>query len=114
MTANEFRSLALALPGAVESAHMDHPEFRVRGRIFATLGAPDEDFGMVKLTPEEQRSFVDKEPEVFKPCSGTWGRQGCTYVHLPSAAGALARRALDAAFQNVAAQAMIRKPKTMS
>ena len=114
MTANEFRSLALTLPGAVESAHMGHPDFRIDGRIFATLGAPDKDWGMVKLVPEDQRSFVDNEPEVFKPCNGVWGRQGCTYVHLATTAPALGRRALEAAFKNVAAKSANRKRKTMS
>ena len=66
MTADEFRSLALSLPEAAESAHMDHPDFRVRGKIFATLG-PKEEWGMVKLTPEQQATFLRTEPEVYHP-----------------------------------------------
>ena len=69
MTAEDFRRSALARRGAVESAHMDHPDFRVNKKIFASLGYPDEEWAMVKLTPEQQRSFVEKEPAVFKACN---------------------------------------------
>ena len=105
MTAEEFRKMALSFPGAVESAHMNHPDFRIDGKIFATLGYPDDDRGMVKLTPEQQRSFVREAPDVFDPCSGSWGRQGATNVHLPLAKKSLVRAALDCAFQNVRAKA---------
>ena len=71
MTADKFRNLALSLPEACESAHMGHPDFRVGGKIFATLG-PDEEWGMVKLTPEKQASFLRAEPDVFRPASGAW------------------------------------------
>ena len=98
MTADEFRSLALGFPGAVESAHMNHPDFRVEGKIFATLGFPDESHGMVKLTPEQQRSFVEKAPKVFTPCSGVWGERGATSVHLPLAKKTLLKATLDAAW----------------
>ena len=74
MTADEFRSLALSFPEAVESAHMDHPDFRVRGKIFATLG-PGEKWGMVKLTPEQQQEFMKADLDVFDPSSGAWGRR---------------------------------------
>ena len=77
MTSDEFRTMALEIPTAVEQSHMNHPDFRVTGKIFASLGAPDENWGMVKLTPEQQRAFIEKAPEVFKPCSGAWGRAGC-------------------------------------
>jgi hypothetical protein len=68
MTADEFRNMALDFPEAVEAAHMDHPDFRVRGKIFATLG-PDEKWGMVKLTPDQQASFLRTEPAIFRPAS---------------------------------------------
>jgi predicted DNA-binding protein (MmcQ/YjbR family) len=84
VTADEFRSLALSLAETSEEAHMGHPDFRVRGKIFATLG-PDEDWGMVKLAPDQQASFVRIEPEVFQPFSGAWGRRGCTKVCLAAA-----------------------------
>ena len=82
MTANEFRALALAIEGASESAHMGHPDFRIDGKIFATLGYPDEDWGMVKLPPEQQNEFAQREPNSFIPVKGAWGRQGSTSVLL--------------------------------
>jgi hypothetical protein len=101
MTADEFRSLALALPEARESSHMKHPDFRVRGKIFATLG-PGERWGMVKLTPDQQRQFIVAEPAMFVPVKGAWGRQGCTTVQLESATGDRVRPAMIAAWRNAA------------
>jgi hypothetical protein len=101
MTADEFRSLALALPEASESAHMGHPDFRVRGKIFATLW-PDDVSGMVKLTPEQQRRFVQAQRDVFTPVKGAWGRRGATRVHLPSATNDTVGPALAAAWRNIA------------
>jgi hypothetical protein len=100
MTPNKFRSLALNLPGAVESAHMGHPDFRVEGRIFATLGYPDDKSGMVKFTPDQQSKFLKEAPGVFAPCSGVWGQRGATNIHLPTAKVALLRTALKAAWNN--------------
>ncbi len=85
MTADSFRRIALSLPETSESAHMAHPDFRVRGKVFATLGWPDDAWGMVKLTPEEQEIVVEAEPAVFVPVKGAWGRQGCTNVRLDAA-----------------------------
>ena len=76
MTADEFRELALEIPGVVEQSHMNHPDFRLHGRIFASLGAPDEDWGMVKLTPDQQGMFIRKAPKMFKPASGAAARGG--------------------------------------
>jgi hypothetical protein len=101
MTADDFRSLALTLPEAVESAHMEHPDFRVRGKIFATL-APDQTRGMVKLTPDQQALFVRTEPAVFEPVAGGWGRRGATYVRLEAATEPAVRQALVAAWRNTA------------
>jgi hypothetical protein len=100
MTASEFRRIALDLPEAVESAHMDHPDFRVGGKIFATLGYPDKGCGMVKLFPDQQQSFMKAEPRVFVPANGAWGRKGATLVHLKSARKASTRKALLAAWLN--------------
>jgi hypothetical protein len=66
MTADEFRKMALEIPGAVERSHMNHPDFRVAGKIFASLGVPGENWGMVKLTPEQQRAFINKAPKIFE------------------------------------------------
>ena len=85
MTPNEFRELALSFPDAVESAHMHHPDFRVGGRIFATLGYPNENSATVKLSPDEQKEFIRRSPAVFATAKGAWGRQGSTIVDLPSA-----------------------------
>lgn len=109
MTADKFRSLALALPTAFESAHMGHADFRIEGKIFASLGYPDESFGMVKLTPEQQRSFMKKAPGVFDPCAGAWGRGGATSVHLSVARVEMLRAALEAASKNVASHAKKKK-----
>jgi hypothetical protein len=101
MTANKFRSLALETSGAIEFAHMNHPDFRIDGKDFASLGYPDDDHGMVKLTPEQQRAFLKKAPSVFEPCAGAWGRQGSTSVALTTAKVDLVRSALEAASKNV-------------
>jgi len=102
MTSDEFRRLALDVPDAVEQVHMNHPDFRVGGKVFASLGYPDEDWAMVKLTPEQQQTFLENAPAVFRPCSGDWGRKGCTNVHLASAKPTQLRPVLDAAAKNVA------------
>jgi hypothetical protein len=109
MTTDEFRKMALEIPAAVERSHMNHPDFRVAGKIFASLGVPDENWGMVKLTPEQQRAFIKKAPEVFKPCSGAWGRQGYTNVYLAVAKPGIVRDALDAAAKNVGSRANKKK-----
>jgi hypothetical protein len=109
MTADEFRKMALALPGAVEAEHMNHPDFRAAGKIFASLGVPDDHWGMVKLTPEQQRSILQEAPGVFKPCSGVWGERGATHVHLASAKKSRVRAVLKAAHENVNASARKKK-----
>jgi len=101
MTPDKFRRLALDLEGASEREHMGHPDFRVAGKIFATLGYPDENWGMVKLTPEQQRSFVAMAPETFRACKGSWGERGATNVQLEAAKITVVRAALDAAWRNV-------------
>ena len=102
MKPNEFRELALSFPEAIESAHMHHPDFRVGGRIFATLGYPNKKSAMVKLSPDEQKEFVRSSPGVFTTAKGAWGRQGSTIVHLPSATIDIVREALTAAWRNTA------------
>jgi hypothetical protein len=106
MTAAKFRSLALSFPEVSESAHMGHPDFRVGGKIFATLG-PDEDWGMVKLKPDEQASFLRAEPDIFRPASGAWGRRGSTIIHLGDAKASTVKQALIAAWRNTAPKRML-------
>jgi hypothetical protein len=98
VTPNDFRRLALSFPEAAERAHMNHPDFRVRGKIFATLHYPDKSWGMVKLSPIEQEMFVRAEPAIFIPVKGAWGRKGCTSVCLKPAKKSTVRRALAAAW----------------
>jgi hypothetical protein len=107
MTANDFRKLAMSFPEAVELEHMNHPDFRVGGRIFATLGYPDEDWGVLKLTPKEQKHFIDDEPNVFRVVTGAWGRRGGTNVHLPAAKTDQVREALHAAWRNTAPKRLL-------
>ena len=104
MTSDDFRKMALEIPAAVERSHMRHPDFRIAGRIFASLGVPDQNWGMVKLTPEQQRTFRKKAPNVFTPCAGMWGKRGATSVHLPAADVTLLRAAVAAAVENVGAK----------
>jgi hypothetical protein len=105
VTAEEFRSLALSLPEALEKEHMGHPDFRVRGKIFATLGH-QESGGMVKLTPEQQEAFVRAEPNVFEPIRGGWGRRGATQVSLEGATADTVRAALLAAWHDTAPKSL--------
>ena len=107
MTANGFRDIALSFPEAAERAHMDHPDFRVRGKIFATLGYPDAWCGMVKLTPEQQHDFMKSSPDFFAPVKGAWGLRGCTSVKLRPAKKAQLQSALAAAWRNAAPKSLI-------
>src|ERR1700754_570267 len=85
MSSNRFRRIALNLPGVIEGAHQGHADFRAGKRIFATLGYPDRDWGMVKLTPEQQSVLVEAEPDIFRPVPGGWGKGGSTNVRLAAA-----------------------------
>ena len=99
MTAAEFRRIALSMPEASESAHMDHPDFRVGGKIFATLGYPDANHGMVVLPPEEQKRFVKSDSVAFAPAKGAWGRRGSTCVRLEAVDVPTLRRAMEIAWR---------------
>jgi hypothetical protein len=101
VTSNAFRRIALSLPEATEGAHMEHPDFRVGGKIFASLGYPDSNWGVVKLTPEEQATFVGDLPDAFQPVKGGWGRRGNTQVLLKKVGQEPLRRAITAAWRNV-------------
>ena len=109
MTVAAFRRIALSLPEATEVGHMGHPDFRLGGRIFATLGHPDERWAMVKLTPEQQEGLVAAEPDAFMPVKGSWGRKGATSVLLREAKAASVRTALMAAWRNVAPPKLARR-----
>jgi len=108
MTPDDFRTLALALPGAVERSHMNHPDFRVGGKIFASLG-PNSDWGMVKVSPEEQARLRQEDPAAFAPIPGAWGRRGCTRVRLESATRDSVREALFLAWRFTAPKRLLRE-----
>lgn len=96
-----FRKLALALPQATEGAHMGNPDFRINNRIFATLSAQDRGLGTLKLTVEQQQSFIAEMPEIFEPVQGGWGRMGMTFVDLHHVDETTLQGALATAYNNV-------------
>ena len=99
MTAEDFRRIALNFPETEERAHMKHPDFRVQGKIFATLSYPNTEWGMVKLSPEQQQNFLDAAPDAFEPASAAWGRGGATMVRLKAAKKAIVKKAMDTAWR---------------
>jgi hypothetical protein len=109
MTADDFRRLALGFPETEERAHMHHPDFRIGGKIFATLGYPEHGWAMVKLAPEQQHNFVEAFPAVFVPAAGAWGRGGATTVRLKAAHKTVVRRALAAAWRNTAPKRLVER-----
>jgi hypothetical protein len=108
MTPGDFRRLALGLPDAEEHTHQNHPDFRVSGKIFATLGYPDVSWGMVKLHPAQQQAFIAADPKTFAPVKGAWGLKGCTSVHLASANKTRVKEALHTAWRNTAVREALR------
>jgi hypothetical protein len=104
MTAAQFRRLALSLPEAVESSHLQHPDFRVRKRIFATLGYPDPRHGMVRLTSGQQKKLLRAAPETFRPAAGAWGRSGSTVVLLSATTVAALAPIIRLAWENITAR----------
>jgi len=98
MTGNQFRKMALALPGAIEGAHMGHPDFRAHGRIFASLKHGERQAAVV-ITPDQRRDVLERGAPAFEPESGAWGRQGCTRIELASADHELVGEALTLAWQ---------------
>ena len=107
VTAKSFRNFALSLPEAMEGAHMGHADFRIRGKVFASLG-PKEDWGMVKVPPDEQADLLDEDGAVYRPAAGAWGLQGCTIIGLRGAKAPTVRRALVAAWRKAAPKTLVR------
>jgi len=99
MTVNDFRRIALSLEGAEESSHMGSPDFRVGGRIFATLASQAQGYGNLMLSPEQQAAFVEELPDVFVPIAGGWGRNGATHVRLGAATEDVLEGALRTAWK---------------
>jgi hypothetical protein len=98
---DRFRRLALALPEAAESSHMGHPDFRLNDRIFATLSAQDKGLGVLKLSLDQQQSFITELPKIFKPVHGGWGRMGMTFVDLQQVDESILQGALNTAYNNL-------------
>ena len=99
MNAKDFRRIALSFEGVEESSHMGAPDFRVQGKIFATLASQDQGYGNVKLTLEQQADFVRELPDVFLPIPGGWGRMGMTHIRLAAVSEDVLAGALRTAWQ---------------
>ena len=99
-----FRRLALQLPNAVESSHMNHPDFRLNNQIFATLSGEKKGYGVLKLTLDQQAAFVSDQPHIFSPVQGGWGRMGMTYIQLDQADESIMAGALKTAYQDLHAK----------
>ena len=100
MTVEDFRRIALSFEGAEESSHMGSPDFRIGGRIFATLAAQAQGYGNLMLSPEQQHDLVTEQPDIFLPVAGGWGRMGATHVRLAEANEDLLRGALELAWRS--------------
>ncbi len=98
-SADDFRRIALSFPGAEEKAHMGHPDFRVGGKIFASLHGPEKGTGAVMLLPEQQELAMEAEPDAFSPAAGAWGRGGSTVVSLGDISDDWLERALEWAWR---------------
>ena len=109
ITAEDFRRIALGMDGALEGAHMGHPDFRANGRVFASLQTAER--GMVKLTPAQQETFVAGDPQSFIPESGAWGRQGCTRVLFATVDEEALGEAMTLAWRNSATAASPSTPR---
>jgi hypothetical protein len=112
MTPAGFRRIALGLKGAIEHAHHGHPDFRVGGRIFATLGYPDKKWGMVSLTPEQQREWVRAHPDAFATVNGAWGENGATRVQLSAVDEESLGETLTLAWRNAVAKGPTRAARS--
>jgi hypothetical protein len=99
MTSADFRRIALSLEGAEEGSHMGAADFRVGGRIFATLASEKQGYGNLMLTPEQQAAFCEEQPEMFLPIAGGWGRMGTTHIRLAEASEAVMEGALRTAWR---------------
>ena len=114
MTAAQFRRIALGLDAVTEGSHMGHADFRLNGKIFATLGYPNASCGMVKLTPWQQHDFAEAYPDVFVPLKGAWGLRGATRVNLPECKATWAREALALSHKGMLQSPKSRAPRKRS
>jgi len=108
VTAADFRRIALSMPEAIEASHFGHADFRVAGKIFATLGLEKEGYGVLLLTPEQQADMITDAPEIFSPVPGGWGRQGSTRVLLAKVPSDILESALRTAWQKRAPKKLLK------
>jgi hypothetical protein len=106
-TVRDFQRMALSLPEATKGAHGGHPDFRVANKVFASLGVPDRDSGMVKLMREQQEVLLEAEPQMFAPAAGAWGRRGYTHVRLAAIDRTTLLSALTMAWRNTAPKRLL-------
>ena len=111
MTTEQFREMALSFPEAVEAAHMGHPDFRVGGKIFATLGYPNDTRAVLVLLPDEQKEVISQHPEMFEPVPGGWGRHGSTQVLLTQITRPVLKAAMKKAWQRKAPKRLSKPPR---
>jgi hypothetical protein len=102
VTAARFRELALSFPEAVESAHMDHPDFRVRDKIFATLTA-DEGAGAVRCDPGSLDLLVQRDPVTFR---NAWGKRWLG-IDLSRLDESSAKELLEDAWRSIAPRSVV-------
>lgn len=113
MTETEFRKIALSFPEACEKAHVGHPDFRVQGgKIFATLGYPDQRFAVLILTADQQGELSGRYPEMFEPVKGAWGKRGSTQVVLKFANRKVIESAIKLAWSKAAPKALQSRDRT--
>lgn len=112
LNADDFRRIALSLEGAEENSHMGSPDFRVGGRIFATLASAAQGYGNLMLTPEQQAMFVEELPDVFVPIAGGWGRMGMTHIRLAAASEDVIRRRIEGCVEPSAREKWASKEET--
>lgn len=107
MTGDEFRRLALSMPDATEGSHMGHADFRVAGKVFATLGYPTAAYAVVMLSPEDQEIVIRAHPRMFEPVKGAWGKRGSTTIRLGLGRAGPVREAIEAAWRRRAPKRLL-------
>lgn len=108
MTAEDFRRIALSMPEAVAGAHHGHADFRVAGKIFATLSLEEEGYGVLLLSEDQQAGLIKDAPEFFSPVPGGWGKKGSTRVQLASVTPEILEGAIRMAWKKRAPKQLLK------
>jgi hypothetical protein len=108
MTPATFRRIALSLPEATEGSHFSNADFRIAGKIFATLALEHQGYGVLLLTPDQQADLVQDAPEIFSPVPGGWGEKGATRVSLAKVPADFLETALRVAWSRKAPSRLLR------